>query len=202
MRTGSWCDFIEQHSSAQDAFERENVPENLVDAITRCDAGMSEALENLCRAAACLACWGGAMLRSLSQPNAVKLPFKILREWSSASREPIPIVQEEEVPKTPQKGKKPATPTVEEPQAPGPPFEALVGCIRWVCVAVHGSHHAAAAACEISADHFINLLKHPSPAVINASLKLFNALLRLQVLHEALVTVRDSCIQTSRAVCS
>ena len=58
-----------------------------------------------------------------------------------------------------------------------------------MCCAVHGSHHAAAAACDLSASHFINLLKHPSPVVIRNSLMLLNAMTRLSLCLQALVRV-------------
>ena len=169
---------------------RENITESLVQAISRCDAANTEALENLCRAAACLTCWGGAVLRGLSQPHALSQPFTVIRDWSRVSHTPLTVVQEDEGPKTPQKGgKKPPTPAVEEPKTPGPPVDALIACIRWVCCAVHGSHHAAAAACDLSASHFINLLKHPSPVVIRNSLMLLNAMTRLSLCLQALVRV-------------
>lgn len=151
----------------------------------------------MCRAAACLTCWGGAVLRGLSQIHALAQPFTQIRDWSRVSDAAAPTVQEDEGLKATQKGgKKPATPA-EEPKTPGPPVDALVACVNWVCFAVHGSHSAARAACDMSASHFINLLKHPSPEVINASLLLIKALLRQPVFLQALVMV---CTLLSRSL--
>lgn len=130
------------------------------------------------------------------------MPIRIIREWSKAPKEPVIAAQEEvgDTKAAGKGGKKPTTPAPEEPKVPGPPVQVLIDSVTWLNAAVDVFQDAAAASSEIAADHFINLLKHPSALVVDASLALFKSMLRLEVLLHALVTVRFMAYTSLNAV--
>lgn len=139
-----------------------------------------------------LLAWHQPCFHGLSSSEALEIPLRTIREWAEAPSEPAAPEVVEETAKAPVKGKKPTTPALEQPRAPGPPEAVLRTSIEWLTAAVKSSHAAAATVAELPADRFIALLRHPSPSVLDASLKLFTALSRNGLLLKALLIVRSA----------